>query len=316
MDERKPGMERLRDGFVVELRRHRKTYDETRTHYADLDAYPTAEALLTLFADADERRYPEKERITRILLVEYLVTAEPHPLWSALLVLAYFPMVKRLRDRVRGMAADDGFEADQMALEAFLDMLEDEPVEEKPDRIALHMRQATERRLFAQLKEWQRANAKREPFNEHKFARRQFGEDLQPGDPDEPRYVAKPTPARMQHYERAMHRLFDSHVGKADLDLVLATLFRGEDLWEHVDRQHPASTLERKKLYERLKRQRTRTLARLRELLKTIAYDKSDNDVHYLVQALRHGDNYDAWDDHGVDWDDPDLDDEVGEATE
>lgn len=315
MHERKPGLERLRDGFVAELWRHRKTYDETRVHYADLGTYPTAEALLTLFADADESRYPEKERITRILLLEYVVTAEPHPLWSALLVLAYFPMLKRLRDRVRGMAADDGFDADQMALEAFLDMLENDPVEEKPDRIALHMRQATERRLFAQLRKWQRANAKRLPLDERKFERGELGEDLQPGDPDEPRHVELPTPARMQHYERAMHRLFDAHVGKTDLDLVLATLFRGEDLWDHVDCQRPASTGERIKVYERLKRQRTRTLGRLRELLKTVTYDKSDADLHYLVQALKHGDNQDAWEDSAIDWN-AIADDELGDAAE
>lgn len=83
----------------------------------------------------------------------------------------------------------------------------------------------------------------------------------------------------------------------------------------HAHRQHPGSAAERSKVYERLKRRRTRTIDRLRELIKTVTYDKSDADLHYMVQALKHGDNHDAWEDSEIDWE-ARVDDELGEATE
>ena len=69
-----------------------------------------------------------------------------------------------------------------------------------------------------------------------------------------------------------MVALLFKHAGGAvprrKLDVVVATLVRGERLRTYVDRRHPrASDTERRRTYERLKRERTRTIGVLRGLL-------------------------------------------------
>ena len=58
-------------------------------------------------------------------------------------------------------------------------------------------------------------------------------------------------------------------VAPAGLDVVAATVLKREQLREYVERVGPTDEAERARAYQRMKRQRSRAMKRLRELLDT-----------------------------------------------
>ena len=72
-----------------------------------------------------------------------------------MLLLAYYPMLSRLRHRIYGDSISR-CDLDQIVITTFLSVVADFPLAEKPDRIAMHLRQRTQRRVFRTLREDQR----------------------------------------------------------------------------------------------------------------------------------------------------------------
>jgi hypothetical protein len=64
-----------------------------------------------------------------------------------------------------------------------------------------------------------------------------------------------------------LERAADEGIPQSSLEVVAATVLRRELLRSYVDRVAPDDELERERMYQRLKRQRTRVLRRLRTML-------------------------------------------------
>lgn len=129
---------------------HGPTFDDGRTREPALAADPSILAVLAVLADASEATYPERDALTRALLAEQ--QRAPSKLWSAALLLAYAPMLTRLRRRLLSSAVDRD-ELDLLVIEAFLEAAQGYPLEHRrPGHTALYLRQDTQRAVFKLLK--------------------------------------------------------------------------------------------------------------------------------------------------------------------
>jgi hypothetical protein len=223
----------------------------------------------TLFAQAKERRpalapfatpgalakamqlgskLSDEERIAVTIAVVAEQHRAPHPLWQALLVCAYEPMLRRLRGRTKG---GDAEELEQQILIAFLEAVRALPVLRDPSKAAVYLRTATERAVFRHVHE-RRSEVPTESFDEEALpvdARALFDTEHQGKHPLED--VARAVQQEPNAEEIA--------------DVLVATLGEGESLFSYVARTRAHLTSrERDIAYWRLQRQRQRVLGRIR----------------------------------------------------
>ncbi|GAB4214804.1 MAG: hypothetical protein OHK0013_39780 [Sandaracinaceae bacterium] len=244
-------VERLRREALAAPRR---SFDAGRARQPALAPHEDVASVLTALADDREHTYPERDALTRALLAEHRESGDT--LWASMLLVAYYPMLSRLRHRlVPGSVPRD--ELDQVVFTAFLAALGELPVDEHADRIAMRLRQRTERQVFAFLR--------KEREHQHPSA-----------DPDElavfgtESIEARRLPTTDEElFDLALllERAAEQGIPRASLEVVAATVLRRELLRSYVDRVAPDDDLERERMYQRLKRQRTRVLRRLRALL-------------------------------------------------
>ncbi len=231
-----------------------------------LGGYESAGAMLAFLGRGDPDAYKQKEATVRALLAEHRAGCDGY--WTSLLLVAFGPMLCRLRVRI--FPDDfDGDDLDQMVLFGFLAAADEEGIDNGRGRLCLRLRQATERRVFSWLRREKRARERVEFVDpnavcEHEQAawpvpgmiKRQRGRHLKHG-PEETRQLGQLLCARA-----------GSAVERDNLDLVIATAIGQETVREYTDRLHPGlSSIARERAYQRIKRRRNRTIARLREVL-------------------------------------------------
>jgi len=114
--------------------------------HVDLSAYPSVPAALAAMANPDTTTYPDKESITRAAISE--CQKYPHNFWVSFLLLAFLPMLRRIRYRVRPtvISADD---LDQSVIDSFLCAVRDFPLDLYPTHTCLQLRRATQRAVFS-----------------------------------------------------------------------------------------------------------------------------------------------------------------------
>ena len=255
------GLRQLKSSLRDEVMsaKHVRTYDAAREREPALAAHAGVLSVLAVLGDETDRRYGEREALTRALVREHQRAAESF--WSAALILAYTPMLFRLRGRICGDAfgRDD---LDQMVVMAFLEAVAAFPLAARPTRVAMYLRQDTQRAVFRRICAEQ-------------TARQRLGAltDLAERDPHFEVFTANTADDQLDEEERAeltalLLSLGGHQVPSARLDAVAATHVGGESLREYVARTHPGldeAALET--AYQRVKRERLRTLAKLRPLL-------------------------------------------------
>jgi len=119
---------------------HESTFDRTRSTHPALVPYPTTAALLAALSLGSPLPISERQELVRVLVALHRTTT--HPLWPALLLHTFRPMLLSLRARDRGSKED----RDQRVLLAFLDALAHTPLAGQPAFLAL--RRATARSVF------------------------------------------------------------------------------------------------------------------------------------------------------------------------
>ena len=244
-------IERLRRDVLSSPRR---AFADARARQPALVGHEGVASVLEALADDKEHTYPDREALTRALVAEHLGTGDS--LWGSVLLVAYFPMLSRLRNRlVPGNLQGD--ELDQVVVTAFLAALSELQAHERTDRIAMRLRQRTERQVFAHL-------------------RKERGESAAVVDDEELAMACLEARAE-QRADSSEDELFDlsllldraskEGVSPGALEVVSATVLKSEPLREYTERVGPRGAAEHERTYQRLKRQRSRTLQRLRALL-------------------------------------------------
>jgi hypothetical protein len=243
-------LERLRRDALSE--RHRCAFEAGRVRQPAIAAHADAASVLAMLDDEAEGTYAAREALTEAIIREH--RASRAAVWVSLLIGAFKPMLVRLRGRLVSDTVP-GDELDQLVVTAFLAALTEVPL---MDRLPMRLRQCTERQVFAFLR---KEREQRHPGIDV--------EALEGLDPD----ALAPRRARTNEelYDLALliQRAIQEGISTSGLDVVEATVLRRELLRAYVERLEPDDDVARERLYQRLKRQRSRAMQRLKSLLIT-----------------------------------------------
>ena len=244
-------VERLRREALAAPRR---SFDVGRARQPALAPHEGVASVLTALADDREHTYPERDALTRALLAEHRASGDA--LWASMLLVAYYPMLSRLRHRlVCDTVPRD--ELDQVVVTAFLGAISELSLPDHADRIAMRLRQRTERQVFAFLRKEREQQHPSATPDELAIFDAETVEARRPPTTDEALF----------DLALLLERAAQEGLSKAGLEVVEATVLRRELLRSYVERVAPDDDVERERMYQRLKRQRTRVLRRLRALL-------------------------------------------------
>jgi hypothetical protein len=228
---------------------------DARDRHPVLDDGGSVEVLLARMADENAHSWTEREALTRAFLAEHQRDAG-RGVWSALLLLAYFPMLSHLRHRLRSETLDSQ-DLDSLVITSFLEVIATLDLNAVRDRTAMQLRQRTQRKVFRRLRRT-RAEQRHVTFTA------EIPDRLQEQVAAEP-----PDPSDIRDPEQTIARLLDvagQELPPDQLDLVVATMLRKERLRSYAQRcAADGEPIER--VYQRLKRRRARALDRLRSLI-------------------------------------------------
>lgn len=247
----------------VFAKRNERVFDAARTRQPALADHPGIEAVLgNLTKDQSDKT--RTEGIVRALLEEY--QRERDPFWSGVLLLAFLLMLARIRKR---MVDDDHVfqqtEITSMVFEAFLLTLDEIDVGAGTRLTSLRLRQMTTRQAFALYNAEHHLRTNETPL---------APEDMPESDsedcnwPDPPPFAAEDDPCVADMAVKILFREVGNRLPPGRLELVAETTVRGRRLRERVELLNPGfdgRSLERE--IERQKRQRTRSLKTIREIL-------------------------------------------------
>jgi hypothetical protein len=222
-------------------------YEAARAKHAALTPYATAKEVLDALAASSPLSYEARDAIVLALITEQQTKA--HPLWHALLLAAFEPMLRRLRGRVRHAEHD---EIEQRMLIAFLEAVQKTRTDPPPSFLTLHLRRETARAVFGSV--------------------RRDRDPCEVGGVDMDRVVdprTDPLPGDVDAVAaRELARIAAEETDGAERDMLLATCGLSEKLPAYIARTHPElSAKERGAMYLRLQRQRHRVLSRIRARL-------------------------------------------------
>lgn len=252
------GLQRLLAALRDDLARrdHTTTFLSRRTGAPALAGHGSLSSVLAFLDDDTPETFAAREVVLRALLVEHRRSARvpPTSTWASALLVAFAPMLGALRTRLRGDAfAPD--ELDQLVLDGFLAALARCPV--NAPSLCWRLRHDTQRFVMrALVREQQRRVAQR------------ILEDHARGNGAFLLFEWRGAPAELDDDERAelevlLRSVVAGAVEEPRLEVVVATRLRGQPL-------HAVPGAERgrgDRGYERVKRERTRTLQQLRALL-------------------------------------------------
>jgi len=237
----------------VRVGEHR-AFDAAKPRHRCLTRHATVLSVLAVMDDESLTGWAEREALTRALIAEY--QASLLMFWASVLLVAFYPMLSRLRHRIWGEALDRD-DLDQLVISSFLQVVAEFPIAEVTDRTALKLRQQTEKLVFKAVRQEQQIQRCRTELGDLAEAVvAPFGEE-----PPEPACEADP--------EEAVALLIDlagKHLPGKNLDLVVATILKKERLRHYVKRVN-GDEQPQERVYQRLKRRRTRAVKRLRDLL-------------------------------------------------
>jgi len=231
---------------------HARLYLEARDRHAVLEPYPDLASLMAMLAENARREdYAERDAITLALLRERAEANASQ--WSSVLSVVYLPMLLRLRRQLvcAELPSDD---LDQLVLESFLVAI----ASYRPTwrgRTPIRLTHLTRRRVFKTLR---KELNQRRGRDDHRTAIRMCPDRVPAG-------CASSPPVGFT-LDRVLETLAD-HVSEEGAFLVRETEFGTDTLHMVVDRLEPRGGQERERLYQRLKRIRSRAKKRLRDAI-------------------------------------------------
>jgi hypothetical protein len=259
----------LKVGLWTALAKRPQLFEEARTRHAAFAAHTTLASVLGVLNDERPEAYPAKDALTRAILEESranlggIDAARTSSYWTTLLVAAFYPMLRRLRSRIApGEVGRD--DLDQIVVEAFLATAKSMPFRSNDTRLAVRLKSRTRRKVFQHLRAERREAQERDGLAldvEVHGEVHELGIRVRKG---KVRFPA----AQRDSLARVLMRQVGRTIDQGQIDLLIATYVRGEQLRLIIERQHPDLRPEdRKRIYERLRRQHSRTRARLRKML-------------------------------------------------
>jgi len=206
--------------------------------------------------------WDEKDALTRVLIREQ--QDAPDELWTALLLAAYFPMLRKLRRRVRGRPPF-GVDLDQLTISCFLTTVEKFRLAHHTHHTCVRLRQGTARAYFKTLKAEKRYASLFSPIELHE----NMVDVISAWSHLRPRKRRELDDDERLELVAMLRERVGNAIAADKLELVIATVLLQEDLRTYAERTcrwtSPGAVTRE---YERLKRQRSRTLVQLRKVLR------------------------------------------------
>lgn len=263
--------EGLRD--EVRSRKYVAIYDGARERHSALEDHDTIASVLGVLAREGQKTYAEKELLTRALIAEQQSSSSSF--WSAALLVAYYPLLSRLRGRIYGDILPDE-DLDQLVITSFLAVARDYPIDVELDRTALRLRQRTERRVFAVLRDEREVLQVFYPLDQAPWEslERIWWPDVADGGQPGPRNAIDAADAVSFLVEHTGD-LLDGET----FDVVTTTLVCHRRIRTFVEsRPRDLSPAARKREQQRVKRRHSRALARVRPALEHLRCPRDDGD--------------------------------------
>lgn len=241
---------------------------EAQARHEILAKYGSTIELSKVLGATSKKRFPEKEALMQVVLTEH--GERPRPLWAALLVLACYPMLSRLRGRIHGDSMS-GDECDQLVISSFLEVVATYSSRPSRDLAFARLRHLTSRMVFQRVHHEQRELDRVRPTPPDEL---QMYEEMCIAEHRSVRWP-ETSPYGRRHRSSVERNeqveFLERHAGEVlsdeKLAPVIATLVHGERLRQYVERTYPrASGDEHQRLYQRIKRRHSRAIGELREL--------------------------------------------------
>ena len=249
--------------FKTMFRRLRRSLDRSEAAeawakaceaYPELAAFGLFEDVLGLLDQALAAAFPDRERLTWIAVGRDQATGET--LWSTLLLVAFYPMLSRMRRAVYD-SRDDQAEVDQLVIDAFFEATSAIDVTGECDGCANELRRLTLAGLSARLRAdrwWWRKTEELTEAVEMNFAEGAGQDDDPPNthlNPDE-------VTAFTQHAGPRWLR-------SKEVELLVDPIVESRSMRSRVYEEH-ADPIDAERAYQRVKKRRSRAMAKLRTL--------------------------------------------------
>ncbi len=237
--------------------RHQRSYDDARCRREGLVDLFTVPDLLALLGEGRVNDYVRKDLATRGLLAEYQRSGDSF--WSSLLLVAYFPMLSRLRHRIWGncVGQDD---LDQLVIIAFLGVCRDYDLDRYDSYTIVRLRQLTQKRVFKELRQVQGEQNQQRDLE-------QLARDIGDFDPFK-ESKSPPSPPEIEGMAEALFDLAEDWLPPHNIELIVATILYREPLRKYVVRVEPEEVVDHaERVYQRYKRRRTRAVKRVKRML-------------------------------------------------
>jgi hypothetical protein len=260
-------------GEVLSLRNAHLFVAAQKRHGA-LGHHGTIASVLGVLDDERRSAYVEKEALTRAIVAELQQTSTSF--WPAVLLLAYYPMLSRLRHRIYGDTISS-CDLDQIVIATFLSVVADFPLGDKQDRVAMHLRQRTQRRVFQILRDDQRYQDVVLPADQAELELGGIGEwPVTASSGDRGPRNAKDAAAVVALLVEHGGDLLDGEC----FDVVTATSICGRRIAEYLRRVAPELERDdRSREYQRIKRRHSRAIARLRLVFDPLRCPRGEDDL-------------------------------------
>ena len=235
------------------LRTPQRVFEGGRTRHPTLIGYADAADVLETLKDDRKHTYPQREALSQALLAEYRKTGEH--LWANLLIVGFYPALSHLRHRLICDSVDDT-ELDQLVIVSFFEALRSLKDHECRDRVAMRLTQYAKRRVFAELKaEREQAHAHRDIDATHLV------------EVETKRQQRRNVIQSMEFQLGEVLRLARKRGMSRDAADVFVTSLFERQLRDMADEEGAGDSDKAERAYQRLKRQRSRALRKVIELV-------------------------------------------------
>jgi hypothetical protein len=237
----------------------RDLFAEARTRHAALGAFDTPCAMVAYLRRNEGRCAEMRSAIVAALIAE--VQSGPTADWLALLVLALFPGLLRLRERLAPRAFEAPDDLTALTFECFCEAAVALPLSTQGRCAVLNLMSATRRQVFRHVNAARALTTLERSLDERHLVR------IPANELDAEQAIISIEAAVAHTAETALALLAEPGVCRCELDVTLAvdTIASNLPLSEWVRRTHPGlSEAELARTYERVRRRRSRIVARAR----------------------------------------------------
>lgn len=220
----------------------------------------------------------------RDLLVRAMVRQQqqnPHVLWSAALITAFWPMLDWLRGRIRGNAVLP-CDLDQLVILFFLEAVEALPLDQVKQFTCVYLRHKTQWRVFRYIRSLQREQACTHYRDwDHLAEYEHFSITPSLDAPFESCYRAEPAEVLRALVEFASTRISSEH-----LVLLLSQLEGPKSLHKIIDQNFAYNDeADKQRAYQRLKVKRQRLISKIHRMLVKKKCPQNELECFVLIEG-------------------------------